>query len=69
MTTETIFLTVEQAAARLHLKPSTLASMRRKGGGPAYVKPGHRTILYRLTDLEAWEKSRTLNNTQQEKGE
>ncbi len=65
----TIMLTVDETAARLHLKPSTLKTMRKKGGGPDYVKTGYRTVVYRLADVEAWEKSRTFSNTQQEKAQ
>lgn len=63
----TVFLTVDEVCARLKRKRSTLQEWRNKGGGPAYVKVGHRTILYRLEDIEAFEAQRTFNNTAEEK--
>lgn len=63
----TIFLTPEEVATRLRKKLSTLQSWRMRGGGPAYTKAGHRTVLYRLEDVEAWEKSRTFANTAEER--
>lgn len=63
----TIFLTPDEVAVRLRLKKSTLQSMRSKGGGPAYTKIGHRTVVYRLVDVEAWENQRKFNNTAEEK--
>lgn len=46
-------LTTAQAAAYLHLSPSTLEKMRCYGRGPKYLKVGGR-VLYRTADLEAF---------------
>ena len=62
-----VFLTPDETAQRLHIKKSTLATMRQRGDGPPYVKTGYRNILYRLVDIEAWETARTFSSTTQEK--
>jgi excisionase family DNA binding protein len=63
----TTFLTPEEVAKRLRVEKSTLQVWRTRGGGPAYTKVGHRTILYDLKDVEAFEAKRKYNNTAEEK--
>jgi hypothetical protein len=46
-------LTSEVAAARLGLKPGTLAAWRSEKRGPKYFKIG-RACLYAPADLDAW---------------
>jgi excisionase family DNA binding protein len=46
-------LCVEQAARQLNLSASTLAKMRLRGDGPAFVKLRH-LVRYRRSDLEAY---------------
>ena len=41
------------AAKYCSIKQRTLAALRTRGGGPRYAKRG-RSILYRISDLEAW---------------
>jgi excisionase family DNA binding protein len=49
------FLTTPEAAALLGLSHRTLETMRTRGGGPRFVKPGNRKcIRYRRDDLIAW---------------
>ena len=45
--------TQEDAAAKLHVKPTTLAAWRHQGRGPRYVKIG-RSCFYYDADLDAW---------------
>ena len=46
-------LRAPDAAKFLGLAESTLAKMRLRGDGPAYVKCG-RAVIYRESDLDAW---------------
>ena len=50
-------LTTVEAAAFLRKSPITLEIYRHTGNGPRYWKSGGR-VLYHLSDLEAYEKSR-----------
>jgi len=50
------YLTVEQAAGRLKLKPNTLDRWRHEGRGPTFRVHGRR-IVYHVDDLEEWSKS------------
>lgn len=52
-------LTTRQLAARWQCSAQTLANMRARGAGPAYVKVG-RLVRYRLEDVRAWEEARTV---------
>lgn len=42
-------------AHRWSMSPRTLQRWRQDGDGPAYLKLGGR-VVYRLTDVEAWER-------------
>ena len=59
-------LNEKQAADFLLLTPRALQAWRTKGGGPPYVRVGHRTVRYLPADLEAWVGSRRFENTAQE---
>jgi predicted DNA-binding transcriptional regulator AlpA len=50
------FLTLKEAAERLRLKPRTLYNRRWRGEGPKSVREGNR-VLYRVSDIEAYERS------------
>lgn len=56
------FLSVEQLVARWQCKvtSATLATWRSRGHGPKFVKVGGR-VLYRLSDVVAWESKNTRN--------
>lgn len=47
-------LRAPDAAEYLGLAASTLAKMRLRGDGPAYLKAGPRVIVYDTGDLDAW---------------
>jgi len=56
----------KQAADFLQLTPRALQAWRTQGGGPPYLRIGHRTVRYLLADLEAWCEDRRFENTAQE---
>jgi len=56
------FLNREQAANFLNLRKCTLEAWAIRGGGPAFVKFG-RAVRYRISDLEAYVKKQTRQNT------
>jgi hypothetical protein len=49
------FLTADEAAEFLRLRPHTLANMRSQQVGPAYSKHGGR-VVYHIDDLIAWSR-------------
>ena len=49
------FLTVHQAAERLHLQPDTLDKWRHNGKGPIFRTHGRR-VVYHIDELDAWSK-------------
>lgn len=51
---ETPFITRQQLAVRLHVAAGTIANWAARGEGPDSRMLGGR-ILYRLSDVEAWE--------------
>jgi hypothetical protein len=55
-------LSPNQAAARLHLSESSMAKMRCRGGGPAYLKFG-RSVRYEPKSLDDWLSARRVRNT------
>jgi hypothetical protein len=60
LTPQVLHLNQVQLARRWALSPRTLERWRFHGTGPGYLKVGGR-VLYRLTDVEAFEAVR-LNN-------
>ncbi|GJE46130.1 DNA-binding protein [Methylobacterium soli] len=44
----------------------TLANWRTMGNGPRYTKMGGR-VVYRLTDVEEWERTRSAQSTSEYK--
>jgi len=59
---QTPFLTPEILANRWSINPNTLSQWRWNGRGPLFVKIGRR-VLYRLEDVEAFEKQKVHQNT------
>lgn len=59
---ESPFLTPELLAQRWNINPATLSQWRWNGRGPLFVKIGRR-VLYRLEDIEAFEKQKIRQNT------
>ncbi|MGE3249887.1 MAG: helix-turn-helix domain-containing protein [Hyphomonadaceae bacterium] len=47
-------LTAAEAADYMRLSPQYLARLRCQGGGPGYLKPNRRKILYRREALDVW---------------
>jgi excisionase family DNA binding protein len=56
-------LTPNEAAAYLRVSKSYLDKLRVYGGGPRFVRPGKRKILYRKSDLDEWLVSRSFQST------
>jgi len=56
------FLTPEILGQRWNLHPNTLSQWRWNGRGPLFVKIGRR-VLYRLEDIESFEKLKIRQNT------
>ena len=52
----------KEAARMLGLSASTLAKMRMRGEGPAFVRVSSRCVLYRVSDIEAWLDARTMGS-------
>lgn len=57
-----IHLTPADLAARWSITKSALAKQRMVGSGCRFLKVGRR-VVYRLSDVEAWEQSRERNST------
>ena len=47
-------LTTSEVAKKLNVGEDSLRQWRRSGEGPRALKLGHRTVRYRLEDVEAW---------------
>lgn len=52
----TKLMTSDEVAERWGIKPETLKAWRHYGKGPKFVKIG-RSVRYKLSDIEAFEKS------------
>jgi hypothetical protein len=63
MTTSFEFLTDAQLAARWQVHRQTLIRWRRQSTGPAYVRIEGR-VLYRLAEVEHYEKAYTITHDQ-----
>ncbi len=57
------FINSVDAAKYLGITKKALETMRREGGGPVFHRLGHRTVRYRLTELNAWAEERTYTST------
>ena len=57
-----MYLTPESLARRWHISPITLKQWRWKGLDPPYLKLTRR-IIYRLEDIEAYEKKNVRQHT------
>ncbi|MBC7285798.1 helix-turn-helix domain-containing protein [Hoeflea sp.] len=58
-------VTATEAAAFLRLKDGTLAWYRCKGGGPAYVRIGGKSVRYRMGDVREYAKGQRLSEGRQ----
>jgi hypothetical protein len=61
-----IHLTTDELAARFRVTRHALYKWRVQGGGPPFLKFSRRKVLYRITDIEAWEQERLRHNTAEE---
>jgi predicted DNA-binding transcriptional regulator AlpA len=55
-------LNTQQASRVFGLAPATLATMRVRGEGPKYVKPG-RSVFYDPADLREWIEANKRRST------
>lgn len=60
--TQSVVMTVGQAATYLGLAVSTLNKWRCHGGGPVFIKMG-RAVRYRAVDLDAFMDGRRASST------
>ena len=62
MTSDQEWLTTEDLSARWrgHVSQKTLTNLRHVGKGPTWTKLGKR-VLYRLSDVQVWERSNTIH--------
>lgn len=65
MTMNLKYLRPKAAANYLGLATSTLAKMRLRGDGPAFMKAGPRAVLYHIDSLNDWLNARVYQNTSQ----
>ena len=49
-------------ADRYSIPPRTAQRWRATGDGPAFVRLGHRRVLYRIADVERWLAERTYKS-------
>jgi excisionase family DNA binding protein len=56
-------LTPPEAATYLRVSKSYLDKLRVYGGGPKFLRPGKRKILYRKSELDVWAADRTFTST------
>jgi hypothetical protein len=56
------YLTEREFAVRFHLGLRTVQRWRQTGAGPSWVRAGHRRVLYRLSDCEAWAAEHTFRH-------
>ena len=49
-----LYLTTEELAERIRMKPQTIRKWRRVGGGPPFRRMGKNRVLYAVKDVDAW---------------
>jgi hypothetical protein len=61
------YLSPEEAAALIPgMTKAALAQLRYAGGGPAYLKPTPRKVVYRESDVRAWLDANVFTRTDQQ---
>ena len=60
--TDQEFLTTDEVAEIIRLKPQTLAKMRLEGRGPCYIKAG-RLVIYQKSDVLKWIEEQRRTST------
>jgi len=60
-----VYLTTHELAARLRRSTVTLIKWRSRRRGPRFIRPGGEggPVLYRLSDVEAWERAATIETS------
>lgn len=61
------YLTSTQYEALRGLKPGSARAERARGGGPVYLKPTRRRVIYKRADVIAWLERRSFSSTAEEK--
>lgn len=61
------YLSSAQYEALRGLKAGSARAERARGGGPRYLKPTRRKILYKRADVIAWLERRAFTSTSEEK--
>jgi len=56
-----------EAAARWNVSEAWLEKKRHKGGGPAFVKPSSRVVLYNTAEGDQWFAEHRRQNTSGER--
>jgi hypothetical protein len=57
------YLSAQDAAAYTGISKSTMAKMRCRGDGPAYLQPCRRRVVYARADLDNWLHASRRNST------
>lgn len=60
---ENDYLEPKQVAEKLGMSTATLAQLRYKGTGPAFMQLSPRKIRYSASEVDRWAKSRTRTTT------
>ena len=60
---EETYFTPKEAATYLRVSKSYLDKLRVYGGGPQFLRPGKRKIIYRKPHLDVWVAERTFTST------
>ena len=63
------YLTTAQYEALRGLKSGSARAERVRGGGPSYLKPTARKILYKKSSVIAWLERRSFTSTSEEKAQ
>lgn len=53
----------KEAALYMGVSERMLRQWRFTGEGPDFIPAGHRTVIYRLEDIEAWFQARKVKST------
>jgi hypothetical protein len=61
------YLDSAQYEALRRLRPGSSRAERSRGGGPTYLKPTARRVLYKRSDVIAWLERRSFTSTAEEK--
>lgn len=58
-----VLLKPKEVAERLAISERRLSRWRYEGGGPAFVRMGHRTVAYAETAITEWVAGKTCRST------